>query len=611
MTRQWDEKNRPIGYILGVTPGFSEYEHGDNRLAYMGFARKITKAARLGFEFAEIDFEQLSEALEPEISYQVKRVKEANAIEIGIHLPVGVDLTLADAFSWRYMHDQVKIGAKAAAEIGAKFILFHTSSHMRPNITSVFGRPEPRQKLVGPDGTNLGDWIKKNGLQNWFMAKFIKVMFNAMGAAGDPAVIEFFEGEDSFEKAKQKVISQIEIAEKRVNEIIDKKTKIIEDIKKNPNPTPEEQSAALDAEKELRKISSNYDGYVRKELISMIGEEKATQYFQVAYYLTRYNISQIFDYWSRQGSEAEENVAYMTVAQKMFRENNPIWKIVKTSEDPDKLAQDAVKRMGTEAVLPEYVKQIVAAVAGEYLKGHLFAKGQQYGIETEENGKKEFISIYEFCKKNKVHIFIETAMPERGGEGGELRLIRVNDHIEILKAIDGGENVSYCMDFEHLITNLIDPIKESLNIQKGDGKYIRMVHVNAPRPITGAHAPLDTVSLDMIIIYRWMYNLRMAGMTNAYMMWEMGSYGPRQSAIAFRNITKELTKDPPTPPEKLPPEFFGIDEAMKARQMVAISQHTFDPIKGLMVVPEEEWTMLGEAARRRGKGQEWERRKYR
>lgn len=607
---RWDSRNRPIGYIPGVTPGFAQFEQGDNRLAYMGFARKITKAARLGFEFAQIDFEQLSEALEPEIGLQVRRIKEAQGIEIGLHLPVEVDLTLADAFSWRYMHEQVRVGAKAAEDIGAKYILFHTSSHMRPNITSLFGRPEQRQRLVGPDGTNLGDWIDNNNLRDWFMAKFIKVLFGAMGAAGDPSVIEFFEKEDSFEKGKKKVNDQIEFSLKNVENERKRLVSARENIRKNPQRSSEEERQLNEIEARIMEIDHRRRAVVEEDMKKIIGEEKASEYFSVYNYIGSHNFNRIYDYWKRQGSEAEEHVAYMTVAKKLFAEKSPIWKIVKSSEDPYELARRANMTMGKQTILPEFIKQIVAAVAGEYIRGHLNAAGQQYGIETKGSSNK-WVSIYDYCKSNKIHIFIETAMPERGGEGGELRLIRVMDHVNIIKAIDGGENISYCMDFEHLITNLVDPIKEALSISQGDGKYIRMIHLNAPRPITGAHSPLEPISLDMLIIYKWFYNLKKAGMNDAYIIWEMGSYGVRQSAIAFRNLIGELSKSPPTEPGKLKPEFFGIDDEMRARQMVSIRQHTFDPIKGMMVVPEEEWTMLGEIARRRGKLQEWERRKYR
>lgn len=618
MTRVWDERNRPKGYILGVTPGYAQFEQGDQRLTYMGFARKITKAARLGFEFAEIDFEQLSEALEPDIGNQVRRIKEAQGLEIGLHLPVEVDLTLADAFSWRYMHDQLKVGAKAAQDIGSKFMLFHTSSHMRPNITSVFGRPEPRQRLVSPEGTNLGDWVNEKGLKEWFMAKFIKVLYSAMGSAGDPTMIEFFEKEKSFKDASKRVIDTVENAEKKVSERWKELSKRIDEMRKKyeKGALSLEESGNLEKLRmEYEEISRSSNRYIREEMIKTLRDDnKVKEYMQVYQSLNHYNFDQIYDYWRKQGSEAEEYVAYLTVAEHIFNKGEKMWNLVdagKNRRSPYDLAKDATEILGKEARMPEYIKQIVSAVAGEYIKGHLFAKGQQYGLGFDKGDKKDFISVYDFCKENRIHIFIETAMPERGAEGGELRIINLQDHVEIAKAIDGGENISYCMDFEHLIVNLVDPIKESLTLKNGDGKHIRMIHLNAPRPITGAHAPVEPLSLDMLIIYKWLYNLRNKGMKDAYILWEMGSYGARQSAIAFRNITNELQKGPPTRPDDLPPEFFGINEEMRARQMTSINQHALDPLKGLLMMPDSDWTMLGESARRRGHGAEWERRKYR
>ncbi|MEM5825900.1 MAG: hypothetical protein QXM64_00760 [Candidatus Aenigmatarchaeota archaeon] len=610
---KWSEDNKPVGYIIGVTPGFSQFESGDFRLIYMGMARKITKAARLGFDFAQIDLEELGEAFEPEIVNQIKQIKRAQNIEIGIHAPVNIDLTLAYAFEWRYSHDQIRICAKIAGESEAKYILFHTSSHPRPNITTAFlGRREPYGKLFGPDGSNLGIWIIKNGMKDWFMAKFIRVLFSAMGAAGDPAVIDYFESMESFSEAKRYAESVYNKGDAAWAEEIMRITVRLEELEKIRRIrgfTKEEEREYDSLRKELeRKRTRDYLIEITA-LVNGISTKEAEKCINAARYTMNYDFDSIFDFWVRQGAEGEEYVAYLTVAEYMYRTNDKIWRaLAKINQSPYFLAREASRKAGELSTREiENLKKIVASVAGKYIEGHLFAKSEQYGIKE---GDKIY-SIYDYCKKKNVRIYIETAMPERGAEG-ELRILSALDHINLCKAIDDGKLINYCIDFEHLLTNLIDPIEEAkrlLKEQPGDGKYISCVHVNAPRPIIGAHAPIEVMSNDMLILYKWFHTLRKAGMKDSYLICEMGSFGIRQSAVALRKIIEELEKE--TLPENLPREFYGIDKDFEARQRAAIMEHALDPIKNLLVMPEDRWSAIGRRAVERGKAREWEEERYR
>ena len=188
-----------------------------------------------------------------------------------------------------------------------------------------------------------------------------------------------------------------------------------------------------------------------------------------------------------------------------------------------------------------------------------------------------------------------------------------SDHIRLVNLLDGGEYVSYTMDFEHLMDNFIDPgidiNKMNIEGEEDPAKYITMLHINAPRPIMGAHAPLDLITHDQYLLYVWMYALLQKGMKNAYIIWEMGSYGSRESAIAFRRLVKCLEEN--TPPNKLPKEFYGLDETFEAQQHVAIREHAYDPLEGVIAIPEETHTILSTAAKDKGKLAEWARERFR
>ncbi|MCD6381936.1 MAG: hypothetical protein J7L43_03080 [Candidatus Aenigmarchaeota archaeon] len=629
----WDSENKPIGYIPGVSPGFARIGPVEKQLPRMGLARKLAEAARLGFEFAMIDFEELGEALEPDLVKLMKNIKETQGIKFGFHLPTDMDLCIANAYDWRWRQDQLVMGAKLAKEVGAKFILMHSSSRPRPNITAAFfGNPEYHVKLVGPDGTNFGDWVENHGLRDWFKAKFIKILYHAMGAPPDPTVVNFFEMEcDTFSEGENKIKKIMGKAYDYVNE----KIKELRNRGSELHKKLEDLEKSKESRDEINKIKSELLGIeqyleewlykkrnLAEDLIAKangIDLKAAAKYRDIYVTITmRADFDELFEYWKRNGSEGQENDAYLTVAYWLYKNKDPMWKyVVGEDRDPYYTAKKCDREMGN--VKPkdiEFLKKVVTAVAGKYIEGHLKSKTPQYAVKDRnlKTGEIVYKSVYEFCDENKITIYIETNMPAHGAEG-ELRIIRAIDHINICKAIDGGKRVNYCIDFEHLLTNLIDPIKEARELAEkypGSGKYITNLHVNAPRPFMGAHAPIEPISHDIYIIYKFMYYLKKAGMDNTYVIWEMGSYGVRQSAIAFRNIIKALTHKPePIPPEELPPEFFGIDKNFKTRQFTTVRLHAFDPLRGLLHVPEEEWTMLGRAAVEKGKAREWEMRKYR
>ena len=694
---EWDEENRPKDYIISVTPGFSQYGQGKEKLINMGLARKLSKAARLGFEFAEIDFEALSEMYEPEIKKQVHRVKNSQGLEVGLHLPVSMDLCLASSYHWKQMHEQLVKGSIAGAEkMTAKFVLFHTSSRQRPAVISELGPREMPSKLAAFNGKNLGEFIDEQGgdFKDWFMAKFISVLFRSMGVAGDPGMITYYdrkvveegkgfkratkeakEGwvkilnkhEDEIKKEMEKEVrknARQDVDNMSQNEIREMKINIAQQRGLIPSrPTREQVEKALkqisiadviEKRKDVRWERNEYHRnledlmqrtFVARDSAEVILKKKDApeNYFDnmwlkyqalqgVERYTDQYNFYEIFEYWTRHGSEGDESAAYHVIAKWMYKNGDDLWKsIVDTDMDPDQIvfeAEVADERDHPKEKLVKWTKQLITSVAAKYIEGHLTTSGEKIGagheIGVPINNKGEYtdpsssdfekmMPVLDYLKKHKVHVFIETNMPGDygGGQGappGELRIIKATDHVKICKAIDPG-HISYCMDFEHLLTNYVDPIQEAKELKKNqDGKHIRCLHINAPRPVKGAHAPIQPMSHDMYIIYSYIYTLREAGVKNAYWIWEMGSHGVEESAIAFRKMRKYLIKD--VDPEKLPPEFFGIDKKFESRQMNTIKDHFADPLEGLLHEPEEAHSFLSKGAVDKGKAAEYQRERY-
>lgn len=171
------------------------------------------------------------------------------------------------------------------------------------------------------------------------------------------------------------------------------------------------------------------------------------------------------------------------------------------------------------------------------------------------------------------------------------------------KTKDWSEKIFMIVDSEHLSTQGVDPLyeySELIRLVPDIGKYILTLHVTKPSPL---HHHIEVEPGD-IEVYKLLWTLRKAGLGKyhtVYLIYERGGGDDpfKRSVTAIRIMADFLQKD--VPPEELinKPEFFGVatgEIASPERQRVIIREHAFDPIKGLIVVPEEEYTFLGGAA---------------
>ena len=720
---RWDKQNRPLGYIIGVTPGFASFRQGEERMALSGISRKIMFGARQGFDFVEVDFESIAEAYEHGLGEQVKRIVESQGpnFGFGIHGPVtgrlALDLGIANANEWEMHHRNLQRTALAAKKTGAKFILFHTSHNPKPGITYYLRTHEYRVPQYSFTGENLAAWMKKvdDGkfvdpatgkrvslgefkLVDWFKARFIRVLFNVMGSAGEPSVLTYFstgrayngksvlsKREDvSFKKLLNAAAEKIKnikrkywekgVRERALRMLTNELVRLSEELKKAGNDDMKAQAIRRDInitamllERVKRCVPENFadeEEYINEIdtllessskihliFITLLNDEvnpikepaklseeyrEYNLYTDVYRYCLKFDFEKIFEFWKEQGSEAEENVSYQVVAKYMSKTRDFLWKEIVEKEagcevDPDLAIDFANQGMetypGAKIPVSKIIDLIITAVACKYIQGHLLVKTEQWNMgslpELAESGdennrevsreiseKEKKMSVYEFCKENKIHIFIETEQPAEGLEG-KLRIMHAHHHVALVKSIDGGENISYNMDFEHLTTNLIDPIEDVVrNLGKNDGKYIRMVHINAPRPYGGLHGQIQLFSLDMYVLYKWLWELRKRGMKNAYLIWEWGAAGPpEESATALRSMVRMLEND--VPPEKLPPEFYGMGPEFEAQQYQAIFMHAMDPVEGLITFPEHTFSFFGERAKNMGRLSQWLRNRFR
>jgi sugar phosphate isomerase/epimerase len=280
-----------------------------------------------------------------------------------------------------------------------------------------------------------------------------------------------------------------------------------------------------------------------------------------------------------------EKAAYYIIAKWMMNNNDPLWKNMVGKKISDKDLRD------------EHAKW-VPAVSAKYIYGHFKPKDT-----------KKFPDPLKVLEKNKLYFVFEAQMGTSGLEGLQ-RLVRPIDMIHLCEAIDSPW-VVVCIDFEHILSQNLDPKKEVEEIPRGKGKFVKVLHLGFPTPHTPAHMPLDVGSREQLYLYEIIYELRQRGFKEGFLIFERGAAARGTSLLAIKKIKEFLEKE--TPPGELPIEFYGMSEEdfRVKKQQVAITDHALDPLKDVLTVPEEEFTFLSSEAVKKGKREEWLRRRYR
>ena len=317
---------------------------------------------------------------------------------------------------------------------------------------------------------------------------------------------------------------------------------------------------------------------------------------------------------SRQLTYGAERYAYWILAKWMQRKEDRLWKDIAVKEwrrlqDAGKAPKDVEPDIEDE-FFREHAEGMscwVPAVAAKYLWGHL----NQEKCPTDGPVKKK--DPKKWLDKYGMYFVIETPMAQAGMEN----LMRLSDpvHMCILADEINFKYFRVALDFEHVLSNYINPQDMIARLAEGHGSLVRVVHLGWPTPVIPAHMPIYVGSDQHRWIYQRLYELRQKGFTpgdapddNRWLIYERGSENIEQSIVAMRLIVKFLDKN--TKPDELPAEFFGIEGpslASEQRQRTIIQQHARDPIEGLIVVSEEGYTLLGKAAAEKVGAEKWKK----
>jgi hypothetical protein len=554
-----------MSYVVGVSSGAFTVTGAEEKQQLAGLFNKAQSSITKGVTFVQLDLESISEFEEPQLQMHMKEdvMKKLN-IEFGIHSETkafGVEASEMDsALETEYDRAQRRmiIILENSGKIGSKYVLIHSSeSDPFPLLTL---KTQPLE-LVDFYGRPLKEFLEKNDwLIKWFMEGVGKFMW-----------VEILHGRTldySLEQIEKEFRDKYRAASKDISE---------EELKNR-----------------MEEAKKEYQDYFMNTVSS-----KALHY-------------------------GPERWAYFLVAKWMEEKNDPLWtKIVDASikffAERDKTTPEqwlANRKIQEKSINDENFRAAqeiwVPAVSAKYIWGHMFPENPKY----KDNDPKEII------KKYNMPLVLESPMGGRGIEEW-LRLANPFQYYFLVEHVnkEAGFNVLMIgLDFEHMLSLRLDPELVIRLFPEDGGKLVNVIHAGWPSTLAPAHLPIAIGSDQQKYLYERYYELRQKGMgkdKEVYIVFERG--GPetfQQSMISLKLIKEFLEKDikPEDLIKKENIKFFGIDlgdMASTERQLTAIREHAYDPLKGLLMVPEEEHGVLGRAAVDRGKTEEWRKGRFR
>jgi len=572
-----------IGVSSGIF-GIAKERGHEEAMQYAGIPRKAMYAITKGVNFVQVDLESISEFIDPGLVEGVKNVKKLG-IEFGLHSETPAfgqrefpHLDSAIDVDYRRGHERLWIILEGAKKVEAKYVLVHSSEstpfiflsrELQPtDLVDVWGRP--LDKFIEEENRN-DNWVKKwliDPHQGYIWVDIIQ---------------------DTLEGYVERAVKDRLLELRQVRRYVSPKGEVVEE-------------KASFTENQIQEISQE----TRERVIE---------------YWYDYLIRQIK---SRSLHYGPERTAYYIIAKWMERENDPLWNnIINVTVNyyVKKYNKENNKNLSIEQWLDlqkikkspegnwtienqkfrEFYQLWVPAVSAKYVWGHFMQE------ECPGGGPYLNMDPKTILPKKKILFLFETPMAGHGMED-LLRFPQPAQMYYLIKEIKS-PYVGIAVDLEHLLMDGIDPDIAIDILPEDGGKFVRVIHTGWPSPLGPAHIPIPIGSEQHLYLYRMYWQLRQKGMGKdpnnpVYLIFERGGGEDpiKQSVLSLRLIVKFLLND--VPPNRLPLEFFGIEAGQVAsleRQWAIIEEHGRDPLKGLLIVPEETYGQISRTAIEKGK----------
>jgi hypothetical protein len=593
-------------YIIGVSSGIFSVarERGPREaIQYAGLSRKAQYCITKGVQFVQIDLENIAEFQEPNLAENMEKIKKMG-ISFGIHSESiafgGREIPFLDSslqYDYERSHKRLELILREAGKLGAKYVLLHSSES--PGFL-VLSRDLQTTLLVDFWGRPLKELLEENpDLLDWAIRQYF-ILEIALHRSRLPPNFD-----DSVELIRREYVEP-KLFNKYVEELSEKKQK--EKVKYDPETK----------RKYIERLTSEEMEEIRNEAREKAREESLKQALEMAKEELKNALIKFMEV--SEVAYGSERVAIYIVGKFMEMKNDPLWNDIINSNVEyyaklEKMPKDEwLEKKGIKSLSLDdrefrlFYKLWVPAVSAKYIWGH-FSQNKRPSKDPRYADLKKIIKEYGAI------FVLETPMvaaEEYSRMPNPLQIHCLVKHI-------GTEYARVAWDLEHMLAANVNPEVVIDVLPEGEGKFIKVIHAGYPAPLAPAHIPIPMGSEQQLYLYKIYYLLRQKGFgvdteSNYYLVFERGGGEDpiRQSILALRIIVKYLEKN--TPPEELPPEFYGVSPEgflSPLRQRVAIIEHAFDPLKGMLMVPEEEHSLLSRAAIEKGKAEQWKKEELR
>jgi sugar phosphate isomerase/epimerase len=542
---------------------------------------------------------------------EIRHMAKKQGIDVLFHGDLAVPFCIPERGEWREAHDRVTKSIRSAVYAGAKYVNFHACLNIWLELMTYAGR-KLTMSFCDQEGNFISGILQDDeNLRDWFVEK------KADDYARDILMPEEAGQVNSkFRRERTKVERQITDIERRTQErIVERDGR---PVAIPPELTREQADEMINQKhEELAKINENLLKDTIREKLRKGGRWDSEELRAVVGIIDGYHIMGHYLFYTKDVQWVAMTKQYPDLMAKYNLDySNKNWleeAWLKAEKENDR----------------EFKEFFYAAIGAKYLEGHIkralewidkefipkeLAKLQENTPEKRRD-KEELIKI-----ARDLIIAIETPDAREPQHAGLYFLFRPKQIHSVVKTIRDTLKTGRVMtiiDHEHVATQGLDALTESnetVKTNKDLGEIMICVHSNHPNPLQ-PHAPIE---MGDTLLYQLLYNLRTTGLGRnrmTYLLFERGGGEDpfKQSVDTLKLMARFLEKD--VHPKNLPLEFFGIKGEVAGdikRQAQIVQDHMYEPLKDLLEMPEEEWTMLSQAVVKKGKRPEvWKRGEFR
>ncbi|MBI4173142.1 MAG: hypothetical protein HY519_00305 [Candidatus Aenigmarchaeota archaeon] len=604
-------------FRVGVTSG----------IYYAARSEELANAIRkLGYTLTRgADCMEIAADVAHEVPYshgrEIRHMARKQEVQVLFHGDLQVPLEIPERADWRDAHDRMTKSIRSAIYAGAAYIDFHASLNFWLEMQTYGGR-KLTTAFVDHDGRFIKHILKENAkLREWFIEKKWHHYVHQILKEKEQSQARI-DGEFYRRKKEEEIRDATRDFSQKQEELNQLRAAIA-------------QGRASAAElREAKKRAAQLEAAVAKL------KQQADQREQDAIKETTEHHDQIYkaairkklergEEWDTEELRAELGLVdgYIFMAYHLFFTKDPMW-VAMAEQYKDVLIGpyainykddrwlDKAWRHAEETNDRRFKEFFYAAVGSKYLEGHLkaafhwleekFIKEEIPKVAKDREEEAELKHIAE-----NLIIGMENPDSRSPEYAGLFILWRTKQIYAAVKSIrdrypQWGKRVMMIVDHEHLANQGLDALNESnesIAKIKDFGELVVSVHANHPNPLQ----PHIEIEMGDVLLYTLLHNLRKTGFGKkrvGYLIFERGGGEDpfKHSVDNLRLMAYYLEQD--VKPDDLPPEFFGV-EGLQAgsymRQLQIVRDHTWDVMKDLLEIPEEEWTFLSSTAVKKGK----------